>query len=50
MLHDLMALTVTADMATQRIFESKEALVEYQKIKAEEEANASRDEAYYFRR
>lgn len=49
-LHDLMALTVTADMATQRIFESKEALVEYQKIKAEEEANASRDEAYYFRR
>ncbi len=38
LLHDLMACTVAVDMASQFIFDSPEALLEYQKARAAEEA------------
>ena len=40
-IHDLIAGTVTADYATQRIFESTDALVEYKRQLAAEEAARS---------
>ena len=42
-IHDLLAVTVTVDMASQMIFDSEEKLIEYKKQIAEQKA---RDQAY----
>jgi uncharacterized RDD family membrane protein YckC len=45
-IHDLLSDTVVIDMSTQKIFESKDALVAYQEMIAEMEAAQANGEAY----